>query len=129
MTLQRFANRLTRRYGTQITNLVGGNLSGVQFQFGDTGGNAATAGGGMVTIGRDWWRGASGIERKGALVHELAHLAAPNHESHGDRWKTMYVRAAAEALDMDEDDFDIEVPYMDMDQQVIDMTAAWLEGR
>lgn len=63
------------------------------------------------------------------VLHELAHLAAPSREGHGAVWKTMFARAAAEALDCDVDDFDTDVAYMDMDQQVIDMATVWLEGR
>jgi hypothetical protein len=63
------------------------------------------------------------------LLHEMAHLAAPNSEHHGIQWKTVFARAAAEALDGDFDDFDLDVTKYDMDQMVMDMVEAWLETR
>jgi hypothetical protein len=63
------------------------------------------------------------------LLHEMAHLAAPRDAQHGIEWKTVFARAAAEALDGDFDDFDLSVTKYDMDQIVIDMVDAWLETR
>ncbi len=59
-------------------------------------------------------------------LHELAHLAAPGQTGHGERWREMFVRGAAEAFDCDVDDFDTDVPYLDIDQQVIAAATVWL---
>jgi hypothetical protein len=63
------------------------------------------------------------------VLHEMAHLAVPNSEGHGERWRTMFVRAAAEAFRSDVDMFDIDMNYHDIDQQVIDAAETWLETR
>lgn len=60
------------------------------------------------------------------LLHEMAHLAAPDDEHHGARWKEMFIRGAAEALDADVSDFDPDVTKYAMDEQVIDMVECWL---
>lgn len=60
------------------------------------------------------------------LLHEYAHLAVPNSEHHGMLWKTMFVRAAAEAFGCDVDDFELDVTKFDMDKQVMDACEAWL---
>lgn len=62
------------------------------------------------------------------VLHEMAHLAAPSDEHHGPVWKRVYVRAAAEALGVDVDDFDINVTKRGLDEQVRDATEMFLEG-
>lgn len=63
------------------------------------------------------------------LLHEMAHLAAPNSAHHGIQWKRAYARAAAEALECDVEDFDLDLPKNDLDQLVQDMAEVWLESR
>jgi hypothetical protein len=62
-------------------------------------------------------------------VHEMAHLAAPDSEKHGRRWREVFVRAAAEAFDCDVDDFDVDVKTGDLDAQVEDAARNWLASR
>lgn len=91
---------------------------------------------GTVNLGLAWSRACKAKVRitgdlprdLATLLHEMAHLAAPNSEHHGARWKEVYIRAAAEALDCSPDDFEPDVPYLDLDQQVIDYATAYLEA-
>lgn len=62
----------------------------------------------------------------GTVLHELAHLAAPNHEHHGLAWRELFAAAAAEALGMQIEDFEIDVPYSQLDRQVEDAVDGWL---
>jgi hypothetical protein len=59
-------------------------------------------------------------------LHELAHLAAPDSEHHGDRWREIFVAAVAEACGVDADDFEIDVAITDLDAQAQEAVAAWL---
>jgi hypothetical protein len=59
-------------------------------------------------------------------LHELAHLAAPNSEHHGERWREIYVAGVAEACGVDADEFEIDVTITDLDKQVRDAVAGWL---
>jgi hypothetical protein len=62
----------------------------------------------------------------GTALHELAHLAAPNAEHHGDRWREMFVAGVAEACGVDADEFEIDVTITDLNRQVHDAVAGWL---
>ena len=57
----------------------------------------------------------------------MAHLAAPNSEQHGMNWKIPYARAAAEAFNVDFDDFDLDVSKIALDRQVLDAATMYLE--
>ncbi len=59
-------------------------------------------------------------------LHELAHLAAPGYEHHGDRWRDVYIRAAAEALGCDVHSFDVDVGISALDAQVREAVDRWL---
>ena len=59
-------------------------------------------------------------------LHELAHLAAPNSEHHGERWREIFVAAVAEACGVDADEFEIDVAITDLDKQAQEAVAAWL---
>lgn len=74
----RIADKVLNRYGSRITDLVGGNLSGTSFQFyrgGDYRNASGFASPGQVNINRKYWRDMSRQERMGFLVHELTHVA------------------------------------------------------
>lgn len=61
------------------------------------------------------------------VLHELAHLAAPNSEHHGEHWRKLFVAAAVEALG-GPDDYEIDdVNYSELDKQVEDAVRAWLK--
>lgn len=60
-------------------------------------------------------------------LHEMAHLAAPNSEHHGEKWRELFVAATCEALGLTSDHFETDVPYADLDGQVEDAVAAWLD--
>lgn len=60
------------------------------------------------------------------VLHELAHLAAPNSEHHGLAWRELFAAAAAEALGMQIDDFEIDVAYSQLDRQIEDAVDGWL---
>lgn len=60
------------------------------------------------------------------VLHELAHLAAPNSEHHSLAWRELFATAAAEALGMSVDDFEIDVPFSELDRQVEDAVEGWL---
>ena len=60
------------------------------------------------------------------VLHELAHLAAPNSEHHGERWKAIFARAVAEACGVDADEFEIDVVITDLDKQAQEAIASWL---
>jgi len=51
------------------------------------------------------------------VLHELAHLAAPNSEHHGEHWCKLFVAAAVEALGGPDD---YEIDYGELDAQVED---------
>ena len=72
-----FGQRVLRRYGNDITDLVGGKLGGVTFQWGQNmdAGNPAYTQGQAITLNRDWFRQASRRDARGALIHELTHAA------------------------------------------------------
>jgi hypothetical protein len=59
-------------------------------------------------------------------LHELAHLAAPNSEHHGERWREIFVAAVAEACGVDPDEFEIDVKITDLDRQAREAVAGWL---
>lgn len=63
------------------------------------------------------------------VLHELAHLAAPTSEHHGLAWKNVYARAAAEAFEMDIDDFDLDVDKYAMDNQVKEAAEIYLAAQ
>lgn len=61
------------------------------------------------------------------VLHELAHLAAPNSEHHGEHWRKLFVAAAVEALG-GPDDYEIDdVNYSELDEQVEDAVRTWLK--
>lgn len=61
------------------------------------------------------------------VLHELAHLAAPDSEHHGEHWRKLFVAAAVEALG-GPDDYEIDdVNYGELDAQVEDAVRAWLK--
>jgi hypothetical protein len=60
------------------------------------------------------------------VLHELAHLAAPGHEHHGERWRELFIAAVAEACGCDPDAIEPEVVITDLDSQVLAEVAAWL---
>lgn len=63
----------------------------------------------------------------GTTLHELAHLAAPNSEHHGQRWRAIFVKGVAEACKVDPHEFEIEdIKVTDLDAQVRDAVAGWL---
>lgn len=59
-------------------------------------------------------------------LHELAHLAAPNSEHHGERWKLIFAKAVGEACGVDPDEFEIDVKITDLDRQAREAVAGWL---
>ncbi len=65
-------------------------------------------------------------EDLGTVLHELAHLAAPDGTKHGKHWREIYVRAVAEAFGVDKDIFDIEVKITALDAQVRHEAQKWL---
>ncbi len=62
----------------------------------------------------------------GTALHELAHLAAPNAEQHGERWREMFVAGVAEACGVDADEFEIDVTITDLARQAREAVAGWL---
>jgi hypothetical protein len=63
------------------------------------------------------------------VLHELAHLAAPNSEHHGAHWRQLYTRAAAEAFGVPADTFDASTGLIigDLDEQIREAAYAWLK--
>ncbi len=60
-------------------------------------------------------------------LHELAHLAAPNSEHHGEQWCKLFVAAAVEAFG-GPNDYEIDdINYSELDAQVEDACRAWLK--
>lgn len=88
-----------------------------------------------ATLGRaNSWRGTAWAYDTGDLVcnlktvlHELAHLAAPDSVRHAKRWRELYVRAASEALGASVDDFDLDVELLALNQQVERAVRDWLD--
>lgn len=60
------------------------------------------------------------------VIHELAHLAAPNHANHGEQWCELFIAATAEVTGLEAEGFDLDVPITDLDAQVRDAIADWL---
>lgn len=60
------------------------------------------------------------------VLHELAHLAAPDSEHHGARWRELLVAAAVEAFGGSVDEYDTTGNYAELDEQVEDAAADWL---
>lgn len=60
------------------------------------------------------------------VLHELAHLAAPDSEHHGPHWRALFVAAAVEALG-GPDDYEVDVNITELDAQVEDAVRAWLK--
>jgi len=100
MSLQRLAQRVVRRYGADITGLVGGNLNGATFKFGNTG--VGETSGQQVTFGRDWWKNADRRDRRGAIIHELTHVATRNQglggDAPGQSWASNGIEQGADAV-------------------------------
>jgi hypothetical protein len=100
MSLQRLARRVVRRYGTDITGLVGGNLNGATFKFGNT--DVGETSGQQVTFSKDWWSNADQRDRRGALIHELTHVATRNQNLGGDAagvaWANNGIEQGADAV-------------------------------
>lgn len=61
------------------------------------------------------------------ILHELAHLAAPNYVQHELPWRRMFVRAACEALGARVEDFELDVDLLTLNNQVEDAVKAWLD--
>lgn len=63
------------------------------------------------------------------VLHELAHLAAPDQEHHGAHWRRLYTRAAAEAFSVPVDTFDASTDLIigDLDAQIRDAARAWIK--
>ena len=63
------------------------------------------------------------------VLHELAHLAAPNHEHHGAHWRRLYTRAAAEAFSVSVDTFDPSCDLIigDLDEQIREAARPWVK--
>lgn len=100
MSLQKLARRVQRRYGADITGLVGGNLRGATFRFGNT--NVGETTGQQVTFSRDWWNQADRRDRRGAIIHELTHVATRNQGLGGDdpnkAWADNGIETGADAV-------------------------------
>jgi hypothetical protein len=60
------------------------------------------------------------------VLHELAHLAAPNYVRHEEPWRLMFAAAVAEATGCDPWAFDLDVSISDLDAQCRDAIAGWL---
>lgn len=97
MSLSRFGRRIVRRYEDDIHRMVGGNLNGVNFGFGNDG---TYTSGQDVTFDRQWWNSATRKDRKGALIHELTHVATRNQGLGGDTgsWSGNYIEKQADAV-------------------------------
>lgn len=61
------------------------------------------------------------------ILHELAHLAAPSFTHHSRRWRLLFVLGACEALDCDVEDFELDVTLADLNRQVEEAVATWLD--
>lgn len=61
------------------------------------------------------------------VLHELAHLAAPDSEHHGDRWRELFVAAAVEAFGGSVDDYDTDVTLHALDEQIEHAARDWLK--
>lgn len=62
------------------------------------------------------------------LLHELAHLAAPDFTHHELPWREIYVNAVAEATKSDASLFDLDVSLDELRPQVRAAIDAWLDA-
>lgn len=62
------------------------------------------------------------------VLHELAHLAAPNSEHHGEHWRTLFVAAAVEVFGGSIDDYEIDdINFTELDRQIEEAARDWLK--
>lgn len=65
-------------------------------------------------------------EDLGTVLHELAHLAAPDRAHHGAEWRALYAAGAAEALGLPMHTFDDADEQTTLNAHVRDACRAWL---
>lgn len=61
------------------------------------------------------------------VLHELAHLAAPDYTGHERPWRELYMAAVAEATKSDVALFDVDVELCDLRAQAEAAVQAWLD--
>ncbi len=89
---------------------------------------------GEATIGLAWSRQCRALIRTtrslvvdlDTVIHELAHLAAPNHVSHGAEWRELYVAGLCEALGDDAHNFETDCQLADLQKQGQAAVEHWL---
>lgn len=72
MKVVRFANQVARRYGPELSRLLGVPVASVQFRK-DPGTDVASTSGTSIGLNPAWFKGANRRDAKGAIIHELTH--------------------------------------------------------
>ncbi|HXJ65010.1 MAG TPA: basic secretory protein-like protein, partial [Actinomycetota bacterium] len=94
----RFAKQVTKRYGDELSRLLGLPASQVSFSL-DRGTDVAATSGTNIALNPDWFKGANRRDAAGAIVHELTHAYqdAPGsaYAAHGKSYEAIADAARA----------------------------------